>query len=84
MINIFNRRELITVISMEKLFHVKDALANAGIPCYTKTYGMASAASTRKHGAPFINQDAAYTYTIFVHRSDYDRAFLMIQPALRK
>ena len=84
MLTLFNRKELITLVSMQKLFHVKEALSNAGISCYTKTRGVASFASNRVHGVPFVNQDSAYTYTIFVQKNDYDRAVAAIQPALRK
>jgi hypothetical protein len=37
----------------------------------------------RKHGNPFVDQDSAYTYTISVHKSDYDCAVAAIQSALR-
>jgi hypothetical protein len=37
----------------------------------------------RKHGIPFVDQDSAYTYTIYVHKNDYDCAVAAIQRALR-
>ena len=85
MLTIFNRKELITIVSMQKLFHVKEALSGAGITSVTKTKGMAGyALGNRRRGVPFINQDAAYTYTIYVHKDDYNRALSAIQPALTR
>ena len=84
MLTIFNRKELITLVSMQKMMHVREALSNAGIPSHTKTKGMAGFAGNRRHGIPGINYDAAYTYTIYVHRTDYDRAMRTIQPALQR
>lgn len=84
MITIFNRKELITLVSMQKMMHVREALSNAGVSSYTKTKGMAGFWGNRRHGVPFVNYDAAYTYTIYVHKSDYDRAMRAIQPALQR
>ena len=83
MITIFNRRELMVVLSTEKLFRIKNALAEAGIPCHCKTAGVGSFAANRCHGAPFINQDTACTHYIYVYKNDYDRAVAAIQPAMR-
>lgn len=84
MLTIFNRKELITLISMQKMMHVREALSNAGIRSYTKTRGIGGLAANRSHGLPNIAYDAAYTYTIYVHRDDYDRAVRAIQPALQR
>ena len=84
MLTIFNRKELITLVSMQKMMHVREALSGAGIPSHTRTKGMAGFAGNRRHGVPFVNYDAAYTYTIYVHKTDYDRAMRAIQPALQK
>ena len=83
MITVFNRKELITLVSMQKLFHVREALANAGIESYVKSSGAMAAAANRKHGVPFANQDSAYTYTVYVRKDDYSLAVSAIQAALR-
>ena len=83
MITIFNRKELIVLVSMQKLFHVREALANAGIESHVKSSGAMPFTAGRKHGIPMINQDSAYTYTIYVHKENYDRAVAAIQPVLR-
>jgi nitrogen regulatory protein PII len=84
MITIFNRRELITLVSMQKMMHVREALSGAGIRSHTKTKGAGGFAGNRRHGVPCVNYDAAYTYTVYVRREDYDRAVRAIQPALQK
>lgn len=83
MITIFNRRELITVPSQKKFFQVREALSAAGIACCTRTRGAARAGERARYGAAGLRQDALYTYTIYVRKDDYDRAFAAIQPALR-
>ena len=83
MITVFNRKKLVTLVSMQKLFHVREALANAGIESHVKTGGAMAAAANRKHGVPFVNQDSAYTYTVYVRKDDYSLAAAAIQAALR-
>lgn len=83
MITIFNRKELIVLVSMQKLFHVREALANAGIESHVKSSGAMPFTAGRKHGIPMIDQDSAYTYTVYVHKEDYDCAVAAIQTALR-
>ena len=82
MITIFNRKELLTVVSMKRMFRVKEALSAADISSYTKTKEIAGFAGNRRHGLPFIDQDTAYTYTVYVHKDDYERAYAAIQRAL--
>ena len=84
MLTVFNRRELITLVSMQKMIQVREALSASGIPSQVKSSGTAAFTAGRKHGIPFIDQDSAYTYTVYVHKNDYDRAAAAIQPALRK
>jgi hypothetical protein len=83
MINVFNRKELITLVSMQKLFHVREALANAGIESHVKSSGAMPFTAGRKHGIPFVDQDSAYTYTVYVRKDDYSLAVSAIQAALR-
>ena len=45
--------------------------------------GLYAAAARRSRGAaPTAVQDSVLTYTIYVHRDDYDRAFAAIQSSL--
>jgi hypothetical protein len=83
MITVFNRKELITLVSMQKLFHVREALATAGIESHVKSSGAMAFTAGRKHGIPFVDQDSAYTYTSYVRKDDYSLAVAAIQTALR-
>ena len=83
MITVFNRRELITIASMQKFFNIKEALASAGIASQSKTVGSGTGWSSRSRGVPGLPQELFDTYTIYVHRDDYDQAIEAIRPALR-
>lgn len=83
MLTIFNRRELITVLSQQRLFRIREALSAAGIASHTKTRGAVRAAERARYGTAGLRQDAMYTYAVYVHKDDYDRAVRAIQPALR-
>lgn len=83
MLTIFNRRELITVLSEQQFYRVRNALLNAGIPSTSRTRGTGDTAGSRVRGSmPLAFRDAALTYTIYVHRDDYHRAWEAIRPAL--
>ena len=83
MLTIFNRKELIVLVSMKKMFHVREALSTAGIESHVKSSGAVPFMAGRNHGIPFVEQESSYTYTIYVHKQDYDCAVAAIQPALR-
>ena len=83
MITIFNRKELITVISMQQMFRIREGLAVNGIESWAKTAGAWGAARGRGRGVPGINADTATPYTLYVHKKDYDRASVVLQEVLR-
>ena len=82
MIHIFNRTELITVLSSQKLYRLQDALSSAAIPFQVKS-SIPPTNSGRYHGTPCINGDAAHPTIIYVKKTDYDRAKAAIQAVLR-
>lgn len=82
MITLFTRKELITVLSDQKLYRLQDALSSAAIPFQVKS-SIPPTNSGRYHGTPCINQDAANPSVIYVKKGDYDRARAAIQPVLR-
>lgn len=84
MIAIFNRRELITLASMQKLTCVREALSTAGIVSAVKIRGAAGVADRARHGIGGGQADSLYTYKICVHRDDHDRAAAVMQSALRR
>ena len=84
MLTIFNRRELLTIPSQQKFFHVREALSAAGIASAVKLRGAARAAERARYGTAGIRRDALDTYTIYAHKNDYDRAMAAIRSALRE
>ena len=83
MLTIFNRRELLTTVSMEEQNHVRGILAQNNIhycvktvnPSARSTFGSSGRARTGSFG---INMDCAYQYYIYVHKKDYARAQSLI------
>ena len=84
MLTIFNRRELITVLSQKQLDRVQTALHDAGIINRVKFSNGARAAGHGRRSMIGINVDAMYIYKIYVSKEDYDRAKAAIQSALQK
>ncbi len=62
------------MVSAKKLYQVREALSAAGIASAVKTRGAARAADRAHCGTMGLNPDAMYTYILYVHRDDYDRA----------
>ena len=81
MLTIFNRRELITVWSLDDLFRIKNALYDAGISCSSTMVGQGGAYRERQRFS-CISGKFAEQYRVYVHKNDYDRALATIQPAL--
>ena len=84
MLSLFNRRELITVLSQKQLDRVQTALHDAGIINRVKFSNGARAAGHGRRSMIGINVDAMYIYKIYVSKEDYDRAKAAIQPALQE
>ena len=84
MITLFNRKELLPIFSMERLYAVQAALDAAGIPYHTQHATPLGRVGGRGRANPFQNPDTAHDFKLFVHRNDYDRALAAIQPVLRR
>ena len=82
MLTIFNRRELISVWSVDDLFRIKNALYDANIPCSSAMVGQGGSYRARQRFS-CISDKFAEQYRVYVHKNDYDRAVAAIQPALR-
>ncbi len=83
MIHIFNRKELISVFSDQKLYKLRAALSEAGISYKLKT-SIPHTTAGRYHGVPFINIDSTHPCRIYVKSPDYERAKLAIQTVFRE
>lgn len=81
MLTIFNRRELVTLSDQSGLFRVREALSSAKIASSVKIHGIAQAAERARYGG---TKNALYSYTVYVHRDDHDKAAAVIRPALRR
>jgi len=83
MITIFNRKELVITMDMNRQSEVRDILSANGIEYAVKVTNLQSASaigSTRGRVGSFgTNQDYSYEYKIFVRRKDYDNASGLIR-----
>ena len=82
MIHVFNRKELMTVLSDRQVYRLQGALSAAGIPYRTKVNSVPFPSADRYRGTPFMNSDAAHPRIIYVKASDYERARAAIQAVL--
>ena len=82
MITIFNRKELLVTMDMNKQANVRDILSSNGIPYEIKTTNLQSsqAVGSRRgrYGSFGVNQKFSYEYKIYVHKNDYDKAVGLI------
>ena len=83
MLTIFNRRELLTVLSAQQLYGIQSALTEAEIPFHTAVLNRGGPFGTRGRTDPFMKFDYLNQYRIYVHKNDYDRAMAAIQNVLR-
>ena len=83
MLTIFNRRELITVLSQKQLGRVQAVLHDASIINRVKFSNGARAAGHGRHSMIGMNVDAMYICKVYVSKEDYDRAKAAIQPVLQ-
>ena len=78
MITIFNRKELLITMDMNKQAEVRDILSANKIPYVIKTTDLQSAQTAGSHrgriGSYGVDQSFSYEYKIYVHKNDYDRA----------
>lgn len=75
MITIFNRRELTIANSIEQQTKIRDLLASHNIRYYIKVFNRFSRGLSRGHtGTLGINMDAAYEYTFYVYKDDFEIA----------
>jgi len=75
MIKFFNRKELTMVNTMEQQAEIRDLLASHNIRYYIKVNNRFSHGSCRGRTGSFgISMDAAYEYTFYVYKDDYEIA----------
>lgn len=83
MITIFNRKEILITLDMEKMSRVREILCQNNIAYAIKTTNLQSSSSmgsSRSRTGSFgVNQNYSYEYRIFTHKNDYDRAKHLIR-----
>ena len=83
MITIFNRKELLITLDMNRQSTVRDILSANGIDYDVKVTNLQSASAIgvgrRRAGSFGINQNYTYEYKIYVHKKDYGNALRLIR-----
>lgn len=82
MITVFNRKELIVTMEMNRQAEVRDILSKNNIEYIINTVNLQAApilGNRRAQTGSFgINQDYSYEYKIYVHKKDYEKAAQLI------
>ena len=83
MITIFNRKELLVTMDINRQSNIRDVLSANRIDYKIKVTNLQSPSlfeSKRgRFGSFGINQNYSYEYKIYVNRKDYDYAFNLIR-----
>lgn len=83
MVTIFNRKELIVTMEMDRQSEVRNILSQNGIDYTVKTTNLEAAPMIGNRrgvvGSFGINQDYSYEYKIYVHKKDFEKATYLIR-----
>ncbi len=84
MITIFNRKELIVTMEMDRQSEVRNILSQNGIDYTVKTTNLQAAPvmggnRRRQYGSFGINPQYSYEYKIYVHKNDFEKAAYLIR-----
>lgn len=83
MITVFNRKELIITMEMNRQAEVRNILSKNGINYTVKTKNLQTApflGNTRGRTGSFgIKPDYSYEYKIYVHKKDFEKAISLIK-----
>ena len=77
MLTIFNRKELITTMDMQRQANIRSILSANGIAYTVRTENLqgSSAFGGRSFG---VDPNYSYEYHIYVHKNDYENALRLI------
>ena len=82
MITVFDRKELIITMEMNRQAEVRDILSKNGLAYIVKTTNLQNApilgSGRGRTGNLGINPDYSYEYKIYVHKKDYEKAISLI------
>lgn len=83
MLTIFNRKELIVTMDINRQAEIRKILSQNGIDYTVKTTNLQNSGAldtSRGHtGNMGIDQSYSYEYKIYVHKTDYDTALGLIK-----
>ena len=74
MICMWNRKELLTTANMEQQVKVRNILAEKGIPYQVRVRSNTGGLSRSRTVLPGTKMDLMYQYTVYVKRTDYEKA----------
>lgn len=83
MITVFNRKELIITMEMNRQAEVRNILSQNGIDYTVKTTNLQTApllgSRMGRTGSFGIKTDNSYEYKIYVHKKDFEKAVFLIK-----
>ena len=81
MLTIFNRKELITTMDMQRQANIRSVLSANGIAYTVRTENLqgSSALGGRSRGSFGVDPNYSYEYHIYVHKNDYENALRLIR-----
>ena len=83
MLTIFNRKELITTMDMQRQANIRSVLSANGIAYTVRTENLQGSSAfggrSRGHSGSFgVDPTYSYEYHIYVHKNDYENALRLI------
>ena len=79
MITIFNRKELLITLDLNRQANIRDILAANDIDYAVKVVSRYTGSNRSRSGTFGINSNYLYEYKIYVHKKDYEHALLIIR-----
>ena len=84
MLTIFNRKELITTMDMQRQSNIRSILSANGIAYTVRTEKLQGSSalggrSRGSNGSFGIDPNYSYEYHIYVHKNDYENALRLIR-----
>ena len=80
MLTIFNRKELITTMDMQRQANIRSILSANGIAYTVRTENLqGSSAIGGRSGSFGVDPNYSYEYHIYVHKNDHENALRLIR-----
>ena len=85
MLTIFNRKELITTMDMQRQANIRSVLSANGIAYTVRTENLQGSSAfggrsrRERRGSFGVDPNYSYEYHIYVHKNDYENALRLIR-----